>query len=208
MDVEAFGPVANGGGGISVINRATETVTATISTSGNAVLDIATITLVNTGATAAEVVLNFFDNNGAALPLPLTFPQGSSNAPLLASTLDQTIGAGGELVVATAGTASQTTVQGWTQVLTNGSLGGAAVFVWMPPAGAQEAVVPIETTNPSAFVLPFDYTGGYASGVGLANLTNQAVNIPVVLRDSGGSSLGAAAPIALAAYGHTSVLAK
>ena len=34
-----------------------------------------TITLVNTGTTPAEVVLNFFDDNGNALTLPVAFPQ-------------------------------------------------------------------------------------------------------------------------------------
>jgi hypothetical protein len=109
-------------------------------------------------------------------------------------------------VIQTAGVASQTTVEGWAQVLTNGSIGGSAVFAWTPPAGSQEAVVPIETSNPSAFVLPFDYTGGYATGVALANLSNQAVSVPVVFRDGTGASLGAAAAIPLAAYGHTSFM--
>lgn len=109
-------------------------------------------------------------------------------------------------MIATAGTASQTTVEGWAEVLANGSVGGSAVFAWTPPAGAQEAVVPVETRNPSAFVMPFDYTGGYTTGVALANLTNQAVNVPVVLRDNTGAILGAAAAIGLLANGHASFL--
>jgi sugar lactone lactonase YvrE len=165
-----------------------------------------TITLVNTGATDAEAVLNFFDDNGNALPLPLTFPQTASTAPLLASTLDQTIGAGAELVIQTAGTASQTTVEGWAQLLANGNIGGSAVYAWTTSAGTQEAVVPVGTRNPAAFVLPFNYTGGYATGVALANLSNQAVSVPVVLRDDTGASLGAAASIPLAAHAHTSFM--
>jgi sugar lactone lactonase YvrE len=165
-----------------------------------------TITLVNTGTTDAEMVLSFFDDNGNALPLPLTFPQTSSTAPLLASTLDQTIGAGAELVIQTAGTASQATVEGWAQLLANGSIGGSAVFAWMTATGPQEAVVPVETRNPSGFVLPFNYTGGYATGVALANLSNQAVSIPVTLRDDTGASLGAAAAINLPPYAHTSFM--
>jgi hypothetical protein len=53
-------------------------------------------------------------------------------------------------------------------------------------------------------VLPFDNTGGYTTGIALANLTNQAASIPVVLRDDTGASLGTAAPIALAANAHNS----
>jgi hypothetical protein len=165
-----------------------------------------TITLVNTGTAPAQVRLNFFDNNGNALLLPLIFPQTSSAAPLLAFTLDQTIGAGAELVIQTAGTASQTTVEGWAQLLANGNVGGSAVFAWTTAAGAQEAVVPVETRNPNAFVLPFDYTGGYATGVALANLSNQAVSVPVVLRGATGASLGTVAAISLPAYAHTSFM--
>jgi hypothetical protein len=150
--------------------------------------------------------LNFFDDNGNALQLPLIFPQTLSIAPLLAATLDPTIGAGAELVIQTAGTASQTTQEGWAQLLANGNLGGSAVFAWTTASGTQEAVVPVETGNPSAFVLPFNYTGGYATGVALANLSKQPATIPVVLRDATGASLGTAAPIQLAAYAHTSFM--
>jgi hypothetical protein len=70
----------------------------------------------------------------------------------------------------------------------------------------QEAVVPVETRNPNAFVLPFDYTGGYSTGVALANLTNQAASVPVVLRGDTGATLGTAAAISLPAYAHTSFM--
>jgi hypothetical protein len=164
-----------------------------------------TITLVNTGSTAAQVRLNFFDDNGNALLLPLTFPQTSSGGPLMASTLDETINAGGEVLIQTAGTASQGTQEGWVQLLANGNVGGSAVFGWTTASGTQEAVAPVETRNPSAFVLSFDNTGGYATGVALANVSNQAVSVPVILRDDTGASLGSAA-IKLAAYAHTSFM--
>ena len=164
-----------------------------------------TITLVNTGAAPAEAFLNFFDDNGNPLLLPLTFPQTSSTTPLLASTLDETIGAGAELVVQTAGTGSQATQAGWAQLLANGNIGGTAVFGWTIASAEQEAVAPVETRNPSAFVLSFDNTGGTATGVALANVSNQAVSVPVVLRDGAGASLGSAA-IPLAAYGHTAFM--
>jgi hypothetical protein len=122
------------------------------------------------------------------------------------SSVNQTIAAEAELVIQTAGTASQATVEGRAQLLSTGSIGGDAVFVWEPTGGAQEAVVPLETRNPIAFMLPFDCTGGYATGVALANLSGQPANIPVVLRDDTGADLGAAVPIQLAAQAHTSFM--
>src|SRR5581483_316518 len=35
------------------------------------------LTLVNTGGATSNAMLNFYDNNGAALSLPVTFPQGA-----------------------------------------------------------------------------------------------------------------------------------
>ena len=164
-----------------------------------------TITLVNTGTAAEQVRLNFFADNGSALSLPLIFPQTSSTTPLMASTLDETINAGAELLIQTAGTASQATQEGWVQLLATGSIGGSAIFAWTPATGEQEAVSPVETRNPNAFVLSFDNTGGYATGVALANVSNQAVSVPVVLRDDTGASLGSAV-IKLAADAHTSFM--
>jgi len=45
-----------------------------------------TFTLLNNGTAAANVGLNFFDDNGNPLPLPLTFPQGSPNQTTAAFT--------------------------------------------------------------------------------------------------------------------------
>ena len=166
-----------------------------------------TITLVNTSATASQVTLSFYDDGGNALQLPLMYPLTGSTTPTTTSALTQTIGAEAQLVIATAGMATQATSEGWAQLAaTGGNVGGSAVFAWTTAAGLQEAVVPVETRNPGAFVLPFDYTGGYATGVALANLTNQAVSIPVVLRDDTGASLGTAAAISLPAYAHTSFM--
>ena len=167
-----------------------------------------TITLVNTGATAAEMFLNFFDDNGNALLLPMTFPQNAtytSAAPLLASTLDRTIAPGAQIVIQTTGVSSQTVVAGWAQVLANGTIDGSAVYVEATATGTQEAVVPVETRNPSAFVLPFNYTNGYQTGIALANLSSQTAVIPVTLRDATGKTL-LATTFPLAAYAHTSFM--
>jgi hypothetical protein len=135
----------------------------------------------------------------------VTYPLSGSTTPVSASTLTQTIGADAQLVIATAGTTSQTTTEGWAALAaTGGNVGGSAVFAFTAGVGLQEAVVPVETRNPSAFVLPFDNTGGYSTGVALANLSGQAANVSVVLRDDTGASLGAAAAIPLPANAHTS----
>jgi hypothetical protein len=130
-----------------------------------------TITLVNTSTTAAQVSLNFYDDNGNALPLPVVYPLTTSITPVSASMLSQTIGAEAQLVIETAGTVSQATTEGWAQLTASGG-----------------------------------NVGGYSTGVALTNLSNQAVSVPVILRDGTGASLGTAAAINLPAYAHTSFM--
>jgi hypothetical protein len=164
-----------------------------------------TVTLLNTSSTASEVIVNFIGDDGTPLALPVFVSGGSSSAPELAAAVDRTIQPGAQLTIRTAGDNSQPAAEGWAQVLAKGGgIGGSAIFAWTA-SQTQEAVAPLENRTPTAFVLPFDYTGAYATGVAVANLSNQAASIPVVLRDASGASLGTAA-ISLAPYGHTAFM--
>jgi hypothetical protein len=160
-----------------------------------------TFTLVNTGTSSAQAQLSLFDNNGNALSLPLTFVQ--SGGTTTASTLSQTIAAGATLVILAQGNNAGASVVGSAQLTTSGNIGGFAIFRYNP--SGQEAVVPLETRNATAYVLAFDNTDELATGVALANVSNQAANVPVVLRDDTGASLGTAT-INLAARGHASFI--
>ena len=87
------------------------------------------ITLVNPSASATQVRINFFDDNGNPLTIPLTFPQTPNTAgTLLASSIDRTINPGAVLQIATTGPTSQTTTSGWVQVLSSGSVNGFSAF--------------------------------------------------------------------------------
>ena len=160
-----------------------------------------TFTLVNTGTTSAQVELSFFDNSGNALSLPLFFVQ--SGTPITASTLTETISVGAMLVILTQGNNAATPVVGSSQLSTDGNVSGFAIFRYNP--SGQEAVVPLETRNTTAYLLAFDNTNGVGTGVALANVSNQATNVPVVLRDDTGATLGMAT-INLPARGHTSFM--
>jgi hypothetical protein len=162
-----------------------------------------TFTLVNNGTTAAQARINFFDDNGNPLPLPLIFPQTSPTPAAPAATLDRTLNPGAMLIVQTAGLNTQAVQTGWAQLLYNGNVGCYSVFGQTIGGPAQEAVVPLETRTPGLFVIPFDTTGGYATGVALANLTTTGATIPVIIRDDNGNVLQSNT-IVLAAMGHTS----
>jgi len=158
-----------------------------------------TFTLVNTGTAPANAQLNFFDNNGNPLSLPFTFLQ--SGKAITSASVSQTIAAGATLVVLTQGSNAGASVVGSAQLITAGDVSGFAIFRYNPTG--QEAVVPLSAGNANKYVLAFDNTSGLATGVALANVSNQAVSVPVVLRDDTGATLGNTA-VKLAANGHTS----
>jgi Putative Ig domain len=162
-----------------------------------------TIVLENSNTGPAQVHLNFFDNNGNALPLPLSFPQSPSSNPVVASTLDRTLGAGAALTIVSSGLESQPTQVGWAQLIFDGGVSGFAICGTGSGGWDQEAVVPLETRNSASYVLWFDNTGTAAVGVALANISMQPVSVELTIRDESGLVIGTGT-IPLPAQGHDS----
>src|SRR6202011_5860328 len=106
------------------------------------------IILLNNGAAQAQAQVNFFDDSGNPLTLPLTFPQGATIATLSMATVTQTIPAGGELVIESQGPDSALTL-GSAQLLTDGSIGGFIIFRYNP--SGQEAAVPLQSQNAASY---------------------------------------------------------
>ncbi len=159
-------------------------------------------TLVNKSAFLAEARLSFYGDPSGPLPLPLAFPQQPlPSGSLLAASLDQILAPNASLVIASAGPQSPPVQIGSAQLSATQTLDGFAIFHLIP--GAQEAVVPMEIRNASSYLLAFDNTQGVLLGVALANISSQAVSVPVVIRDDTGAQT-ATGSIALAANGHTS----
>jgi hypothetical protein len=141
--------------------------------------------LVNTGASAAQAHLSFFDDDGNPLVLPLSFPQSDGGVSTTASSVDRAIAAGATLVLESTGPDSNPLQTGSAQLTTDGNTSGFAIFRYAPTG--QEAVVPLESRNASSYLLAFDNTGGIATGVGVSTSSLQAVSVPVVIRDDGES---------------------
>ena len=80
--------------------------------------------------------------------------------------------------------------QGWALLsqTTSDTIGGMAIFrqrVFGKPD--QEATVPIVSQFDSHFVLLFDNTAGFTTGLAVANPTVDSVSIPVTIRDQSGN---------------------
>ena len=178
---------------------------ANVGTSGGSIAHIAsangwktTFVLVNTGTSAAQAHLKFFDDNGNPLLLPISFPQ-SGRSSSSASSVDHTLAAGATLIVESQGPDQNPVRVGSAQLTTDGKVGGFVVFRYMP--NGQEAVVPLESRNANAYILAFDNTNGTATGLAINSVSPQAVNIPVVIRDEIGTQI-ATDTLNLAANGH------
>jgi hypothetical protein len=94
--------------------------------------------------------------------------------------------------------------QGWALLSqsTNDTIGGMAIFrqrVFGRPD--QEATVPIVSQFDSHFVLLFDNTAGFVTGIAVANPTLNSVSIPVTIRDQSGQIIDTRF-IRLGSYNH------
>ncbi len=95
--------------------------------------------------------------------------------------------------------------QGWALLsqTTSDTIGGMAIFrqrVFGKPD--QEATVPIVSQFDSHFVLLFDNTAGFTTGMAVANPTVDSVSIPVTIRDQSGNVIDHQF-IRLDSYSHT-----
>jgi hypothetical protein len=206
------------GGRISVLglrftppNNALTTIPAlaNVGTNGGSIAHLATgngwqttFVLVNVGATAAQVNLNFFSDNGSPLSLPLSFPQPSGGATTVAPMVNRVLAAGATLIVESAAPESDPApTVGSAQLTTNGNVGGFVIFRYN--LDGQEAVVPLENRNANAYILAFDNTGDISTGVAINSVATHGVSIPVAVRDATGAQI-ATDTITLAPNGHLS----
>jgi hypothetical protein len=163
-----------------------------------------TISLVNNGSTMAHARLKFFDDNGSALSLPLTFPQESDpTSTLLAASLDRAISPGEMVVTDSTGPDVLAVQQGAAQLSTDGSINGFAIL--RDGVNHWEATVPLEIRNAASYLLAFDNSAGLATGLAVANLSAQPGNVQVTIRDDIGAQIGSAS-ISLPGLGHTSFM--
>jgi hypothetical protein len=159
-----------------------------------------TFVLVNTGSSAAQANLAFFDKNGTPLSLPLSFPQGGTST--LSSTLSQSIGANASLWVESTAQLGAAYQEGSVQLTTNGHISGFVIFRYT--LNGQEAVVPLESRNANSYLIAFDNTSRTATGIAISTLSPLAIQIPVTLRDDQGNVLGGGGFELLGANGHDS----
>ncbi len=164
-----------------------------------------TITIVNLWPTSNRISVSLFDDSGNPVAVPVIFPQTTTTTTQTLSTIERTLNPGAVLIIKTANASSPTSIYGWVQLTSDGNAQASCVFAWTTAGGAQEAVVLSEDRQTTAFILPFDNTGGMRTGIAVANISTQSVTIPVVLRDGAGTQLGTGS-ISLLPHGHKQLM--
>ncbi len=144
-----------------------------------------TFVLVNTGPNSASATLNFLTSSGNPLAVPVSFPPSGTST--LSNSVTRTLAAGASLTFLTSGSTLLTT--GSAQLTTTGNVSGFAIFRFNPTG--QEAVVPLESRNASAYLLAFNNQNGISTGLSINNMTSGTgqVIVPVTVRDDQGNLL-------------------
>ena len=102
-------------------------------------------------------------------------------------TLERTLVPGASLSLSSTGPVDIETV-GWARLSSDGDVGGFAIY-HQDVDGAQEALVPMEIGNPDAWLMWFDNSGTFASGLAVVNNATTPASIPVVVRDEVGTEI-------------------
>jgi len=143
------------------------------------------IFVVNTGSSAAQYALSFYDDNGSPTTLP--FPSGST------SRLTGTIAPNGSAYLEAANP-SAPLVTGWVQILADSNIVVQSLFRNSLNRTQYEAAVP-SSTGSREFQFPFDATNfapgiPFYTGIAVANLDpNGSANITCTARNQSGATI-------------------
>jgi hypothetical protein len=155
------------------------------------------VTVINLENHPTSFDVLFFKDDGTDFVVPV-----EGHGP--ARGMHISLGTAGSLTFQTTGTSSALS-SGWALLSqsNNDSVGSFAIFRSSPAGGQpQEAVVPTVNQFESHFVLPFDNTKQFVTGVALANPTLNLVSIPVSIRDESGQIIDTR-QLSLGAFSHT-----
>lgn len=163
-----------------------------------------TLYLVNQDSQPQALRLTFRGDDGQPLNLPLKVTAGAESRTLTTANLDAMLAPNSTVQVESdAGTAEG--INAWVECLGSPMINGYGVFRYAPADGMQsEATVPLETSFKPSFLLPYENTNGFTTGIGLADLSEDtAVTITATLYDENGAQL-AQRPLAVPNGGHVS----
>ena len=166
-----------------------------------------TLTLLNLSSSPNPVTVNFQDDNGLPLVLPLTITQEGTSQLDVSGVVTRVVPALGILRIEATGPDSSGTLTGWADVVSYGQFGGFAIFRQRGADGRDsEGTAPLESASAGGLILPYDNSGGFATGVAIVNTGAERVSLVAVVRDESGIVLGQYG-VPMIARGHTAFVA-
>jgi len=174
--------------GLPASNPSTSGIFAQVATGGNWKT---TFTLLNLASAQQTAKLTFWNSNGDPMVVPLTFSPELGLPASAGASADVPISPNGVAVVDVELSPLATLLVGWARLKAPDGVVGSATFRFRPSdVQDAEAVVPMETRTPSAFVVPFNNTNDMVTGVAIANGSDTAAaNIAILVRDASGRQL-------------------
>ncbi|MGJ5813851.1 hypothetical protein [Paludibaculum fermentans] len=147
-----------------------------------------TFSLLNLASVAQSAKLTIWDGGGSPLAVPLAFSPELGLAPTNSASVEMQIPANGLAVVETEIAQTDGLMAGWARLQAPVGVVGSATFRYRLPDGREsEAVTAVEMRSPGSFVLPYDHTAGFASGIAVVNDSDdQAAEVAVTVRDASG----------------------
>jgi len=164
-----------------------------------------TLTLVNTSAAPATGKLNFWGTDGQPLILPLAFPGADGRSSTTASSIECSLEPGATFVVESEALDALDAQIGWVELQAAKEVIGFAVLrLKLAPDRSAEAMLAFEQREGAAFLLPYDNSNGFQTGMAVTNQSpDSPADLTLVLRDEAGSTLSTE-PLSLPVRGHTS----
>jgi choice-of-anchor C domain-containing protein len=159
------------------------------------------ISLINSSSSAVPVVVNLHAEDGSPLWIPVTSIQGVVSQTVTGWSFN-TVMNPNTMWLISAGEQMAVTSVGWAEVVSAG-VNGFAIFRQTTASGSSEGTVPLQTQFPSVMLVPFDNTGGFVTGLAVANLSSGGATVSATMWDHNGVLLGSQ-PVTLPGNGHTS----
>jgi uncharacterized repeat protein (TIGR01451 family) len=162
-----------------------------------------TFTVVNTDTVPIVVRVNLYAETGAALTLPLTFPQAGGGADVSASFVQRSLPVNGSLLIES--DALPAAAVGWADILSTGHAGAYAIFrIRVTGRPDQEGTATLDPNSQASFSMPFDNTGGYVGAMAICTTTAAPATVTATVWDENGALIGQQTLNPLSGWGHTS----
>lgn len=166
------------------------------------------LTIVNLSSAPTTASLKFWGNDGQPLAVPLAFPN-SDGQRSTATSFDCPLGPGATAAVETEAPDAAQILTGWVELQTSDDVIGFAVLrSQITKERTAEAMLSFDVGKAAAFIVPYDNTVGFETGLAIMNYSaDSAAELVLRLCDEAGNTISTES-LPLVPRGHISFAAS